>query len=131
MLQSYKIEVIADVRRFPTSKKYPQFERTNLRFQLTQNNMEYIWLGESLGGFRKGGYQLYMQSELFSQGMKQLIQSAEKQTTAFMCAEKLFFRCHRRLIADHLLQLNWKVLHIFDATTAYLHKHTDTMLLGF
>ena len=131
LLRIYKIEAIADVRRFPTSKNYPQFERQKLQSELEKIKIDYFWLGEFLGGYRKGGYQLYMQSETFLEGIKQLIALAEKQTTAFMCAEKLFFRCHRRFIADHLLQLNWKVIHIFDATTTYLHKHTDTMPLDF
>ncbi len=127
----YKIEVIADVRRFPTSKKYPHFERQNLQSELEKNKIGYFWLGEFLGGYRKGGYQLYLQSEVFFQGIQELITIAEKQTTAFMCAEKLFFRCHRRFISDQLFQLGWKIIHIYDEKTIYPHKTTDTMPLDF
>jgi len=131
LLQIYKIKMIADVRRFPTSKKYPHFERQNLQSELEKKKIDYFWLGEYLGGYRKGGYQLYMESELFLKGIHELIATAETQITAFMCAEKLFFRCHRRFISDHLLQLDWQVIHIFDETTTYLHKPTDSMPLDF
>lgn len=131
LLKNYEINAVADVRRFPTSKKYPHFERYNLQSELETNKINYFWLGEFLGGYRKGGYQLYMQSEFFSQGIHELITLAKKQTTTFMCAEKLFFRCHRRFISDHLLQLGWEVIHIFDEKTTYLHKYADTMPLNF
>ena len=131
LLKIYKIKAIADVRRFPTSKKYPHFERQNLKNELNKIAIEYFWLGELLGGYRKGGYQLYMQTESFSQGISELISLAEKQLTAFMCAEKLFFCCHRRLISDHLLQLDWNVIHIFDEKRTYPHKPTDTIPLDF
>ncbi len=131
LLKNYKIKTIADVRRFPTSKKYPHFERQNLKNELNKIEIEYFWLGELLGGYRKGGYQLYMQNESFSQGINELISLAEKHVTAFMCAEKLFFRCHRRFISDHLLQMDWKVTHIFDEKRTYPHKPNDTMPLDF
>ena len=131
LLQIYKIEVIADVRRFPSSKQHPHFERQNLQSELEKNKIDYFWLGEFLGGYRKGGYQFYMQSEFFSQGITELITLAEKQITAFMCAEKLFFRCHRRFISDHLFQLGWKIIHIVDERTSYPHKPSDTMPLDF
>jgi uncharacterized protein (DUF488 family) len=131
LLQIYKIEAIADVRRFPTSKKYPQFERQNFHSELSKNNIQYVWLGEYLGGYRKGGYQLYMQRETFLLGINELIKIAERQVTAFMCAEKLYFRCHRRFIADHLFQLGWKIVNIIDEKITYPHKPTDTMPLDF
>jgi len=131
LLTIYKIKAIADVRRFPTSKKYPHFERQNLQQQLQRSDIDYLWLGELLGGYRKGGYQLYMQSESFLQGIKTLMTFATNQTTAFMCAEKLFFRCHRRFISDQLLQFSWKVIHIIDGKISYPHKPTDTMPLDF
>jgi uncharacterized protein (DUF488 family) len=131
LLHIYQIKALVDVRRFPTSKQHPYFGRHNLQSELEKNKIDYFWLGEFLGGYRKGGYQLYMQSEAFLQGINELTRIAERQNTAFMCAEKLFFRCHRRFIADRLLQLNWKVIHIFDATTTYFHKHADTMPLDF
>ena len=132
LLQVYKIEAIADIRRFPTSKKYPHFERQNLQSELEKNKISYTWLGELLGGYREGGYQLYMEIEFFFQGIQELIAIAEKQTTAFMCAEKLFFCCHRRFISDHLLQLGWKIVHIVDEKTAYPHKQpSNTLPLDF
>ena len=131
LLQIYKIKTIADVRRFPTSKKYPHFERQNLQSELKKNKIVYRWLGELLGGYRNGGYEFYMKSEFFFQGIQELITVAEKQITAFMCAEKLFFRCHRRFIADHLQEINWRVVHILDEKTTYPHNPSDTILLDF
>ncbi len=118
----YQIKAIADVRRFPTSKKYPHFERQNLMQELQQRNVDYLWLGELLGGYRKGGYQLYTQTESFLKGKRQLIDLANEKITAFMCAERLFFRCHRRFISDQLLQMDWQVIHIIDEKRTYLHK---------
>jgi uncharacterized protein (DUF488 family) len=131
LLQVYKIEAIADVRRFPASKKYPHFERQYLQLELEKNKIIYIWLGELLGGYRNGGYELYMQSEFYFQGIQELITIAERQITAFMCAEKLFFRCHRRFISNHLLQLGWKIVHIVDEKISYPHKPSDTLPLDF
>lgn len=131
LLHTYQIKAVVDVRRFPTSKQHPHFERQNLQSELTKNHIDYFWSGEFLGGYRKGGYQLYMQSESFLQGVYQLIAVAQKQLTAFMCAEKLFFRCHRRFISDHLFQLGWKIIHIHDEKTVYPHKTTDTIPLDF
>ena len=130
LLQIYEIKAIADVRRFPTSKKYPHFERQNLQQEFLRSNIDYFWLGELLGGYRKGGYHAYMQSEPFLEGMKQLITLAEKQTAAIMCAERLFFRCHRRFISDQLLQMEWNVVHIVDEKRTYPHKPTDTIPLN-
>jgi len=131
LLEIFKIKAIVDVRRFPTSKKYPQFERQNLQNELDKVSIEYHWLGEFLGGFRKGGYQLYMQSDSFSHGIQELVKVAEQEITAVMCAEKLCFHCHRRFIADQLLQLNWQVIHICDEKITRLHKHADTKPLDF
>ncbi|UCE08788.1 MAG: DUF488 domain-containing protein [bacterium] len=131
LLKIYKIKAIADVRRFPTSKKYPHFEQQNLKDELAKKHIDYHWLGEFLGGYRKGGYQLYMQSELFSMGIRELVKLAEKQTTAFMCAEKLFFRCHRRFIADQVILMSWNVIHIIDQKRTYLHKSADPIPLAF
>ena len=127
----YQIKAIADVRRFPTSKKYPHFERQNLAYELQLRKIDYTWLGELLGGYRKGGYQLYTKSESFLMGLSQLTTLADKQTTSIMCAEKLFFRCHRRFISDQLSQMGSQVIHIIDEKHTYLHKPIDTIQLDF
>lgn len=131
LLNSFQIRALVDVRRFPSSKKYPHFERTILHHALQQVNVEYHWLGDSLGGFRDGGYQAHMQTDLFSQGLHQLIVVATQHLTAFMCAEKLFLHCHRRFISDQLANQGWTVIHIFDDSRTYLHQHTDTLPFDF
>lgn len=129
LLFAYQIELVADVRRFPSSKKNPQFQLDQLKSKLTLSGIDYRWLGEGLGGFRTGGYPLYMQSEPFLHGIEQLIAIVQTKRTSIMCAEKLFFRCHRRFIADHLTQLGWHVVHILDETHTYPHQSSDPLPL--
>jgi MFS family permease len=122
LLTSYRIGALVDVRRFPRSRKNPQFNKEALEEQLPARGIEYHWLGESLGGFRgsggKGGFQgyaAYMETEDFQRGLTTLERIGANKLTAFMCAEKLFFRCHRNLIADALVRRGWRVYHIIEA----------------
>lgn len=131
LLKRFQIRALVDVRRFPSSKKYPQFDRTILNQELQQANIEYHSLGDSLGGFRDEGYQAHMQTDLFSQGLHQLIAVATQHQTVFMCAEKLFLRCHRRFISDHLANHAWTVIHILDDSRVYPHQYTDTLPFDF
>jgi uncharacterized protein (DUF488 family) len=130
LLQTHEIRCLADIRRFPTSKKYPQFTRENLAQTLTAVEIEYVWLGEQLGGFRTGGYESYMQTETFRTGLKQLAQLASQTRTAFMCAELLFFRCHRRFVADQLIEQDWRVFHIIDQARLYEHQRRERPLIA-
>lgn len=122
MLQDPGIECLVDVRRFPTSKKHPQFQQENLSSSLKKVKIDYQWLGDLLGGFRSGGYEAYTDTEAFKAGLKKLKNLGRKKTTAIMCAELLFFRCHRRFIADKLNGEGWKVLHIMDRGKLYEHR---------
>lgn len=119
------IRCLADVRRFPTSRKHPQFKREALQESLSEVGIQYVWLGEPLGGFRSGGYEAYTETEAFRHGLAQLERLGVEQPTAFMCSERLFFRCHRRFIADALRQRGWQVLHIMEAGKLYEHKGGD------
>jgi uncharacterized protein (DUF488 family) len=122
LLKRYTIQTVADVRRFPTSRKNPQFAKDVLCSALRSAGMDYVWLGDDLGGYRAGGYEAYMQTDGFHEGLTRLEELACRSTTAVMCAEKLFSRCHRRLIADALVERGWRVVHIVDSTTT--HDHT-------
>jgi len=113
---------VADVRSFPVSKKNPQHNREPLGAALARAGIEYEWLGESLGGYRKGGYQAHMLTPQFAEGLEHLETLAAEKATAIMCAERLFFRCHRRHIADALVRRGWRVVHIFDERRAQPHK---------
>ncbi len=122
LLQQHDIQCLVDVRRFPTSKKHPQFAKENLANSVEQANIEYHWLGERLGGYRTGGYEAYVETEAFQTGLEQLKQLGGDKFTAFMCAELPFFRCHRRFIAEELTKQGWRILHIMDKGKLYEHK---------
>ncbi|MEO0179761.1 MAG: DUF488 domain-containing protein [candidate division WOR-3 bacterium] len=106
------VELVADVRRFPGSRKHPWFCRENLEAFLKEHGIRYIWLGESLGGFRKGGYEKYAKTEEFEKGLKDLENLAEEHRVAFMCAEAFEGKCHRKHIARELEARGWEVIRI-------------------
>ncbi len=122
-LQAYGIKALADVRRFPTSKRHPQFARVNLAAALNEKGIVYHWLGETLGGYRTGGYEAYTNTDTFRQGCEELIHLAHAQPLAFMCAELDYRGCHRRFIAAYLQQRGFEVWHI-DKTGGLL-AHAD------
>ena len=124
LLKNFGIKRLIDVRRFPTSKKYPQFKREHLKRSLEEAGIEYVYLGDLLGGYRKGGYPAYIKTDSFKEGLSRLISLARNKRTVIMCAEKLFFRCHRRFIADELVKRGLKVIHIIDKKRVYEHKTT-------
>lgn len=131
VIQHYQVEAIIDVRRFPTSKNHPHFERTQFAESLRKSNIDYVWLGEELGGFRKEGYQAYLQTGHFQAGLSQLKNIASKKVTVLVCAEKLFMNCHRRFIADQLASQNWKIIHIVDETITYPHFSSESISFDF
>lgn len=131
LLRAYGIEVIADVRAFPSSRRYPHFSQENLRAALKKEGIEYVWLGKELGGYRKKGlgeaspntawespgfqnFADHMLTEEFQSGVEKLLEIARGKRTAVLCAERLWWRCHRRLISDWLLAHGHRVLHILD-----------------
>jgi len=126
LLKQYNIALIIDVRRFPGSKKYPHFNREILDKVLGERSIKYFWLGELLGGFRKGGYETYTETEEFRKGIENLIQIMKQGTIAVMCAEIVWFRCHRRYISDKLVQLGYEMVHIIDGKRTYVHKLKKT-----
>jgi predicted lipopolysaccharide heptosyltransferase III len=121
-LRAHGIRRVVDVRRFPTSRSFPHFNQEALRSALAQVGIDYRWLGESLGGFRTGGYPNYMRTPTFAEGISELQRLAKALPTAIMCSEALFFRCHRRFIADELVARGWRVVDIIDARRAKEHR---------
>jgi len=119
LLNEHEIRAIADVRRFPGSRKHPQFNQAEFAAALSAAGIEYHWL-QALGG-RRGktqgasdlnrgwrndsfrNYADYMQTPDFRAGIAELLALAEQNRTATMCSEGLFWRCHRRLVSDYLL----------------------------
>lgn len=127
LLRSHGIEALVDVRRFPGSRRHPQFGAEALGTMLEANGIAYEWVRE-LGGRRRPveddpegsawrhpsfrAYAQHLQTEEFAQGLATLLHVASACRTAMMCSELLWWRCHRALIADALLALGWQVTHI-------------------
>lgn len=140
LLAQHGIEVLADIRRFPGSRKFPQFNQDNLASTLPEVGIEYRWF-ETLGGRRRKStndstknfglrnesfrnYADYMLTEEFRAGVQQLLEVTSGKPTAFMCSESVFWRCHRRLVSDFLLVQGIAVQHIMP--TGELRPHTLT-----
>jgi uncharacterized protein (DUF488 family) len=138
LLAAYRIEAVADVRRFPGSRRHPQFAREALAQSLPAHGLEYEWL-PPLGGRRRPrpdspntgwrnasfrGYADHLASPEFAQGLAQLLALAERKRTTLMCAEALWWRCHRSLIADVLRCRGIEVIHILDAAHSTVHPYT-------
>jgi len=127
ILKGLGVEAVADVRRFPRSRHNPQFNEESLGAALAAEGIEYHWLGGDLGGYRSGGYEVYTKSEGFREGLRKLEGLARRRKTAVMCAEKLWFRCHRRFIADELVRRGWEVWHFIEPDRKpYRHKLRET-----
>ncbi|MGM5470292.1 DUF488 domain-containing protein [Flavobacteriaceae bacterium LMO-SS05] len=139
LLKSFQIEVVADIRSFPGSRKFPQFNKESLEITLAQNNFEYIHI-KNLGGRRKvspnskntswrhpafRGYADFMETEIFKEGILELEQLALQKRTAYMCSEAVWWRCHRSMVSDYLKVNGWEVLHIMDLGKTVIHPYTQ------
>ena len=134
------IKLLADVRTWPGSKRYPQFNKEKLSDSLGKAGIRYEHFPE-LGGRRKTkpdskntawrnesfrGYADYMETEEFDKGVKHLLNlAADAGPTAIMCAEAVWWRCHRSLISDYLKAVDIEVLHILDANKTQPHPYTS------
>jgi uncharacterized protein (DUF488 family) len=140
MLEQTGIKLLADVRSLPGSKRYPQFNKQALAESLSARGIRYEHFPE-LGGRRKPkpdsrntvwrnasfrGYADYMETEEFRKGIERLLDLAnEVGETAIMCAEAVWWRCHRSLISDYLKAHGMEVTHILDANKTELHPFTS------
>ncbi|UCG83454.1 MAG: DUF488 domain-containing protein [Dehalococcoidia bacterium] len=113
LLAVHGVELIIDVRRFPTSR-YEHFGQEKLKGLLSDNGVEYIHMGRELGGYRQGGYQNFTKTPGFQRRLKKLEDVANNRRAAIICAELLPWRCHRRFIAQELGKRGWQVNHIID-----------------
>ena len=127
VLRAAEIEALADVRLMPGSRRHPHFGAESLDGALREIGIAYLHLPE-LGGRREPrgdsphralrvaafrGYADHLSTEEFARGYERLVSLASGSRTAVMCAETLWWRCHRRLIADRLTVDGWTVLHLF------------------
>lgn len=110
-LKEYGIQLVVDVRRFPKSKD-TDFEKEELEKWLREEGIEYVWLGRELGGFRRGGYQKYVENVDFERGIKTLLKFIDEYSVAVMCMERRMKYCHRRFIAERLEREGIKVQEI-------------------
>ncbi|MFN7181491.1 MAG: DUF488 family protein [Planctomycetota bacterium] len=125
ILQEFKIEVLVDIRRFPRSLYNPQFNKEVLEKELQPKGILYIW-NENLGGFRREGYLVYTESKEFKEGFKELVKVAEEKTTVIMCAEILWFKCHRKFVANKLEEAGFKTIHILNGKKVFsVREKTD------
>ena len=139
LLARHGIEALVDIRRFPGSRKHPHFSRDNLAAALPKSGVEYHWL-EALGGRRHKqqgespnlglenqgfrNYADYMLTDDFREGVEELLGVARRKRTAILCAEGLFWQCHRRLVSDFLAANDVTVQHIMPS--GELRPHTLT-----
>lgn len=122
LLEHYGIRRILDVRRFPKSR-FEHFCAGELPGHLRSKGIEYSYLGEELGGYRKEGYEAYLQSRGFRKGLNRASALARASPSALLCAERLPWRCHRRFIARALEEEGWKVTHIIERDRVWAPKH--------
>jgi uncharacterized protein (DUF488 family) len=127
VLKAHSIQTLVDIRSFPVSRRLPYFNRENLEQALPAAGIRYIWM-KALGGYRKKirndspsvalrspgfrNYADHMLTEEFQKAAAELVEIARQSRTAYMCAERLYFRCHRMLVSDYLVAHGHEVLHI-------------------
>lgn len=139
LLQEHQVTHLADVRRFPGSRRHPHFGQDALREALAERQIAYshfVALGGRRGkreadspntGWRVeqfGAYADFMASDEFSEGLDALIELAREQRTAIMCSEAVPWRCHRRLVADALTIRGWTVIDIISGSRDSEHSLT-------
>jgi uncharacterized protein (DUF488 family) len=140
LLEENGIKLVVDVRSLPGSKRYPQFNKEALAQSLREHGIYYEHLPE-LGGRRKPrpdsrntawrnasfrGYADWMETEEFQKGIERLVDLTSKVgPAAIMCAEGVWWRCHRALISDYLKVRGIEVIHIVDANKTEPHPYTS------
>jgi uncharacterized protein (DUF488 family) len=137
VLQAHSIQTLVDIRSFPMSRRLPHFNRESLEKSLPAAGIRYVWMKE-LGGRRKRirddspniairsdsfrNYADYMLTQEFQLAITKLLALADESRTAYMCAERLFFNCHRMMVSDFLTAHGHEVLHIDG--TGPVKEHT-------
>jgi uncharacterized protein (DUF488 family) len=137
-LRAVEIELLADVRSFPGSRRYPHFNKENLSFSLADAAIGYRHLRE-LGGRRRArpdslnlawrnesfrGYADYMETKEFGLGIEELLGLATESRVAIMCSEAVWWRCHRSMISDYLKAKGIDVLHLMGKGKTEEHPFT-------
>jgi len=143
ILKKLKISRVIDIRRWPTSSKFKHFNKENLERVLNDEGIDYVWLPE-LGGYRKFGidvpeeyrnYASCFESEGFrayaayitvrkdvKNYLKTLERLVQEKTSVLMCSERMYFKCHRKILADYLYARGFKVIHVVDLGRLVEHR---------
>jgi uncharacterized protein (DUF488 family) len=136
LLQAAGVQLLADVRAYPASRRHPQFGREALTIALQARGIAYTWMGAALGGHREAradtpntglapvwrGYADHTQTPRYRAGLAQLEEQALTQSTVIMCAERNPDDCHRNLISDSLVGHGWNVVHLIGAKERRVHQ---------
>lgn len=140
LLDEFQIGILVDIRRFPSSRKFPHFNQDNLHELVEVHGIQYVWF-EALGGLRHRGtnekspnpglkapafrnYADHMMTDEFRGAVRELLLLGAKWPTAIMCAERFFWKCHRRLLSDFLVAQGVEVEHILEPGNLRPHKLT-------
>jgi uncharacterized protein (DUF488 family) len=144
LLRGPGVQRLVDVRTAPGSRKHPQFGKDALAASLEGAGMHYEWWGRDLGGWRRArsdsrhtalrssgfrGYADHMETENFRRARDRLIAASHDAPTAVMCAESLWWRCHRRMLADALVAAGCEVGHIMEGGRIDRHRLSRTARL--
>jgi uncharacterized protein (DUF488 family) len=145
VLRSASVTTLVDIRRYPGSRRHPQFGRDALASALREHDIGYEWQGAVLGGRRTrrvgsrhtalrnvsfGGYADHMDTEEFRAAVDALVTRSDTERPAIMCAETYWRQCHRMLVADALALRGAKVAHLLDAGRREDHRYHPTMRPG-
>ncbi len=146
VLRAHEIQTLVDIRAFPMSRRLPHFNREALEASLQNAGIRYLWM-KGLGGYRKKiredspniglrnssfrNYADYMLTSEFDVTIGELLGLAENSRTAYMCAERMWFQCHRMLVSDWLTAHGHTVLHVDGEEPAKPHRLTaEARLVG-
>jgi uncharacterized protein (DUF488 family) len=135
ILRAAGVDLVIDVRRYPGSRRHPQFGSAPMAKALADVGIEYLWLGEELGGRRRGSgrpsrwrnaafaaYEEHMETDAFRAGLARVEAAvAQGRHPALLCAESVWWRCHRRLIADALVADGFGVIHLLGEGRSQQH----------
>jgi len=138
LLKAWEIDEVVDVRKVPASRAFPWFNEQRMERALPKSAIAYVHLA-ALGGFRRPAtdsansgwqnarfraYADYMQTEEFENGLRELNERRKDRRVCVMCSEAVWWRCHRRMIADAEVARDIPVKHVMSATLATRHELT-------
>ncbi len=114
VLNAYGIEKVLDVRRYPTSRRFPHFSKKSFSEECLARGIAYVWLGELLGGFRPKGYHEHRKKEAYLKGIEKVEEIAGQAVCVLVCAERLPWKCHRLALSQDLMARGWGIVHIIE-----------------